>query len=118
MGFAALGHQQVLSPVLAGSERMDERVAAEGSHIAGRSLAPLGASRLHRGVSGPVRTFHGIPENSYAISLPFGDQSNQTCRRAQPASHGSLPVFPVRGLFICDLFSMPSFHSSARITIL
>lgn len=46
MGFAALGHQQVMSPVLAGSERMDERVAAEGSHIAGRSPAPLGSRKL------------------------------------------------------------------------
>jgi hypothetical protein len=45
-GFIALGHQQVLPNVLAGFERTETGVAAEGSHCAGRSPALLGSENL------------------------------------------------------------------------
>jgi hypothetical protein len=45
-GFIALGHQQVLPNVLAGFERTEAGVAAEGSHCAGWSPAQLGSENL------------------------------------------------------------------------
>jgi hypothetical protein len=45
-GFIALGHQQVLPNVLAGFERTEAAVAAEGSHCAGRSPTLFGSRNL------------------------------------------------------------------------
>ena len=45
-GFIALRHQQVLLNGLAGFERTEAGVAAEGSHCAGRSPAMLGSENL------------------------------------------------------------------------
>jgi hypothetical protein len=45
-GFIALGHQQAWPNVLAGFERTEAAVAAEGGHCAGRSPAQLASENL------------------------------------------------------------------------
>jgi gamma-glutamylcysteine synthetase len=47
-GFIDLGHQQVLPNVLAGFERTEAEVAAEGSHCATGSPALLGSENVPR----------------------------------------------------------------------